>query len=42
VSSAPGSAKPALIEAMALLQKMTRNSELDEFLTLPAYEQLND
>jgi malate synthase len=42
VSSAPVSAKSALTEAMALLQKMTRNSELDEFLTLPAYEQLSD
>jgi len=42
VSSAPESAKQAISEAMALLQQMTSNSELDEFLTLPAYEQLND
>jgi malate synthase len=42
VSSAPGSAKQAVTEAMDLLQQMTRNPELDEFLTLPAYEQLND
>ncbi len=42
VSSAPESAKQAISEAMALLQQMTSNPELDEFLTLPAYEQLND
>ena len=42
VSSAPDSAKQAITEAMALLQQMTSNTELDEFLTLPAYEQLND
>ncbi len=42
VSSAPGGTKQAIIDAMALLQQMTGNSELDEFLTLPAYEQLND
>jgi malate synthase len=42
VSSSPESAKQAISEAMALLQQMTSSPELDEFLTLPAYEQLND
>jgi malate synthase len=42
VSAAPDSARQSITEATALLQRMTSNSELDEFLTLPAYEQLND
>ena len=42
VSAAPGSAGQSMTEATDLLQKMTCNSELDEFLTLPAYEQLSD
>ena len=42
VSSAPDSESQSIIEATDLLQTMTNNPELDEFLTLPAYEQLND
>ena len=42
VSAAPASASRSITEATDLLQKMTCNPELDEFLTLPAYEQLND
>jgi len=42
VSSAPVGAGQAITDATMLLQQMTSNSELDEFLTLPAYEQLND
>jgi malate synthase len=41
VALAP-SARESINEATALLQKMTNNAELDEFLTLPAYEQLKD
>jgi malate synthase len=41
VSSAPA-ASQAITDATTLLQQMTSNPELDEFLTLPAYEQLND
>jgi malate synthase len=42
VSSAPAAATQAITDAIRLLQQMTSNSELDEFLTLPAYAQLND
>ena len=42
LSSAPESTKQAITDAMTLLQQMTSNTELDEFLTLPAYKQLND
>ena len=42
LSTAPEGAKQAITGAMDLLQQMTRNTDLDEFLTLPAYEQLND
>lgn len=42
LASAPGSASRSIAEATDLLQRMTDNPELDEFLTLPAYEQLND
>ena len=42
ISAAPASAAGAITRATALLQEMTGNPELDEFLTLPAYEQLND
>ena len=41
-SSAPDNFKRFIIEAADLLQDMTNNPEMDEFLTLPAYEQLND
>lgn len=41
VALAPA-ASELIEEATALLQKMTSNAELDEFLTLPAYEQLKD
>lgn len=42
LSFAPVGAKQAITDAMTLLQQMTNKTELDEFLTLPAYEQLND
>lgn len=42
VSAASNSATQSILEATDLLQRMTCNTELDEFLTLPAYEQLND
>ncbi len=42
ISAAPGEASQAITDATKLLQQMTSNSELDEFLTLPAYEQLGD
>ena len=42
ISAAPASASSAITRATALLQKMTSNPKLDEFLTLPAYEQLSD
>ncbi|MFC1776607.1 malate synthase A [Pseudomonadota bacterium] len=42
LAAAPESFGPSISEATALLQRMTSNPELDEFLTLPAYEQLND
>ena len=38
---APAAAVTAITDATALLQGMTQDSELVEFLTLPAYEQLN-
>jgi len=38
---APESAEGAISKATSLLQQMTSSPELDEFLTLPAYEQLN-
>jgi malate synthase len=41
-SAAPDDFAPFVIEAADLLQRMTVNPEMDEFLTLPAYEQLND
>jgi len=42
VSLASNHATQSILEATDLLQRMTCNTELDEFLTLPAYEQLND
>ncbi len=42
VSTAPDNFSRFIIEAADLLQTMTSNPEMDEFLTLPAYEQLND
>ena len=42
VSKAPADAGQAIIDATSLLQQMTSNAELDEFLTLPAYTQLKD
>ncbi len=42
LSAAPEAARQSITGAMDLLQQMTRKSELDEFLTLPAYEQLDD
>jgi len=42
LSSAPEGTKQAITGAMDLLQQMTHNPELDEFLTLPAYDQLDD
>jgi malate synthase len=42
IASAPATATPVIGQATALLQEMTQNPELVEFLTLPAYEQLND
>jgi len=42
VSTAPGAAIQAIAKATDLLREMTSNTELVEFLTLPAYEQLND
>jgi len=42
ISLAPGGDSQAITDATKLLQQMTGNPELDEFLTLPAYEQLND
>ncbi len=42
VSAAPGNVSLSIIAAADLLQTMTCNPQLDEFLTLPAYEQLND
>ena len=41
-ASAAGAGVGAIENATALLQEMTSNSELVEFLTLPAYQQLND
>ena len=41
VAIAPA-ASESINEATALLQKMTSNAKLDEFLTLPAYAQLKD
>ena len=41
VALAPAAAD-AINEATALLRGMTSSSELDEFLTLPAYAQLKD
>ena len=41
VSSSAGAAQ-TIEAATRLLQEMTHATELDEFLTLPAYEQLND
>ncbi len=41
-ASAQADAVGAIEKATALLQEMTSNSELVEFLTLPAYDQLND
>jgi len=42
LAASPAAASQAITAAMTLLQEMTNNVELDEFLTLPAYEQLND
>ena len=42
IDAAPAGATPAITRATALLREMTANPELDEFLTLPAYEQLSD
>ena len=42
VSAASNSATQSILEATDLLQRMTCKTELDEFLTLPAYAQLND
>jgi len=42
MASAPGGAAQTIKSAVSLLQEMTANSELVEFLTLPAYEQLID
>ena len=42
ISSAPDKFKQDIIEAADLLQTMTSKPDMDEFLTLPAYEQLND
>ena len=42
ISAAPASASSAITRATVLLQQMTSNPELDEFLTLPAYEQLSN
>jgi malate synthase len=41
-SSAPGAEIQRITGATALLKQMTSNTELVEFLTLPAYEQLDD
>ena len=41
MSIAPPAASDAITNATSLLQQMTSSPELDEFLTLPAYEQLN-
>ena len=41
VSSAPSGASQAIGAATALLREMTHDSELVEFLTLPAYDQLS-
>jgi len=41
-SSAPDNFSRFIIEAADLLQTMTNKPDMDEFLTLPAYEQLND
>ena len=41
ISAAPA-ASEAITDATKLLQQMTSNSVLDEFLTLPAYKQLKD
>jgi malate synthase len=42
ISAAPATESQAISHATAVLQKMTSSKELDEFLTLPAYAQLND
>jgi malate synthase len=42
VSTAPANFSRFIIEAADLLQAMTYKADMDEFLTLPAYEQLND
>ncbi len=42
VAAAQGTATTAIDNATALLQAMTRSDELVEFLTLPAYRQLDD
>ena len=41
-SSVPDDFSRFIIEAADLLQEMTNNPEMDEFLTLPAYAQLSD
>ncbi len=41
-SSVPDDFSRFIIEAADLLQSMTNKPEMDEFLTLPAYEQLSD
>jgi len=41
-ATAPANVVGVIEQATTLLQEMTRNPELVEFLTLPAYEQLND
>ncbi len=42
VSTAPVNFSRFIIEAAELLQTMTNKPDMDEFLTLPAYEALND
>jgi malate synthase len=41
-SSAPDHFSKFIVEAGGLLQSMTTKQDMDEFLTLPAYEQLSD
>lgn len=42
LAAAPDASAGVIINATTLLQEMTSNPELTEFLTLPAYEQLTD
>jgi len=41
-SSAPDNFSRFINEAADLLQSMTSNPDMDDFLTLPAYKQLSD